>query len=130
MGMAGGRGRSGAEGRSVGQSYRKEKDTHGLSLRALFTFEASDARLTLNEKKKSAHTGFSPTGKSAYSPETYCAEQGQRIKGALYVGAGSTSGSYRLTFGAQRTSCTLRTRRATGPREAGGTSNSRSSLSA
>lgn len=47
-------------------------DTHSFSLGALFTFEASNARLTLNERKKSAHTGFSlPT------PEIYCGEPGQ-----------------------------------------------------
>lgn len=53
------------------QRYSKENkvlraDTHSLSLGALFAFEASDARLTLHERKKPAHTGFSP--KSLLTP--------------------------------------------------------------
>lgn len=43
---------------------------------------------------------------------------------------GVCSGSYRLTFWAQRTSCTLRARWTTGPWEARSTSNARSTLSA
>lgn len=59
------------------QSYSKEKedpktDTHGLSLGALFTFEASNAGLTLNERKKSAHTGFSPKN---LPPSTSCPQK-------------------------------------------------------
>lgn len=61
-------------------------DTHSLSLGALFTFEASDARLTLHERKKCAHTGFSP--KSLLSPphhaKTSCSNwEGTEKRGTL-----------------------------------------------
>lgn len=110
----------------MGQNYSKadlKADTHSFSLGALFTFEASNARLTLNERKKSAHTGF-----SSPTPEIYCGESGQEGTEKRDTW-GIISGSYHLTFGAQRTSCTLGTRRTTGPRETRGTGNSRSALS-
>lgn len=50
-------------------------DTHSLSLGALFTFEASNARLTLHERKQPAHTGFSP--KSLLTPHKLPAVSGR-----------------------------------------------------
>lgn len=90
MGNGWGSGHSGAEGGSVRQSYGKRNkvlraDTHSLSLGALFTFEASDARLTLHERKKRAHTGFSP--KSLLTPPhptTSCSDWGAQKRGARW----------------------------------------------
>lgn len=48
----------------------------------------------------------------------------------LTSGLWVVTGSYRLTFRAQRTSCTLRAGWTTGSREAGSTSNARGTLSA
>jgi hypothetical protein len=63
--VAVGRGHSGGRRVTCGQSYSKENkvlraDTHSLSLGALITFKASNARFTLRERKKYARTGFSP----------------------------------------------------------------------
>lgn len=64
-------------------------DTHSFSLGAWFTFEASNARLTLNERKKSAHTGFSPKSwPTPPAPRIYCGEPGQEgtEKRGMWVG--------------------------------------------
>lgn len=117
-------------------------DTHRFSLGALFTFEASNARLALGKERADSRTGLSPQTLPP-PPQTplkapprkghWCESRKEGWRGltpGVLVGLGVHSGPYRLTFRAQRPSCTLRARWTTGPREAGGTSNARSTLSA
>lgn len=64
-----------------------KEDTHSFSLGTLFTFEASNARLTLKERKKSAHTGS-----YLKSLPTYFGEPGQ--EGTEKGHVGRTWGSF------------------------------------
>lgn len=136
--------RSGDGAAEEGGSQELQADTHGLALGALFAFEASYSRFALGETEAGSHMGSSPRTcphlqtplKAPPTPATIphkglrCEHRKGGRRGLTPGVLGVHSEPYRLTFRAQRTSRTLRARWTTGPGEAGGASDARSTLSA